>query len=178
MFGSELSNLISISNELGFLSSQGRGLENKDSQGIIEIGDRIIALGDAVATLEQKLTSRITKLGDLISLGNRLGSMENLDSRFKNFGDKIKQNAIGIGNLDNLKDLEFDNKNATLNNLNDFGILSSKFIKEINDFENQIYVLENVEILNTLISNITGLGITGSIIGNEIIALKNAINSL
>ena len=178
IFGNELSPLTNISNELGFLSSQGKDLENKDSQGIIEIGNSIIDLGDFIAELEQKLTLQIAKLGDLISLGNRLGSMENLDSRFKNFGNKIKENATGIGNLDNLKDLEFDNKNATLNNLNDFGILSSKFIKEINDFENQIYVLENVEILNTLISNITGLGITGSIIGNEIIALKNAINSL
>jgi len=80
--------------------------------------------------------------------------------------------------LDNLKDLEFDNKTATLNNLNNFGILSDNFIKEINDFENQISVLENVEILNTFINNITGLGITGSIIGNETIALKNAIDSL
>jgi len=178
IFGNELSPLTNISNELGFLSSQGEGLENKDSQGIIEIGNSIIDLGGFIAELEQKLTSQIAKLGDLISLGNRLGSMENLDSRFKNFGNKIKENATGIENLDNLKDLEFDNKTAILNNLNNFGILSDKFIKEINDFENQISVLENVEILNTFINNITGLGIIGSIIGNETIALKNAINSL
>ncbi|MEK9147463.1 MAG: peptidoglycan-binding domain-containing protein [Patescibacteria group bacterium] len=178
IFGNELNNLTAISNELGYLSSQGAGLENKDEQAIMEIGNRLISLGDRITALEQKLTSQIKRLGDLISLGDRLGSMENLDSRFKNYGDKIKENASGIGNLDNLKDLEFNIASATLNNLNNLGILSYNFIKEIDDFENQIAILENVEILNTFIDNIISLGITGVKIGNETIDLKNAINSL